>query len=306
MIALNSCGVQFDKSEHRYTFDGRELQGITSTLLACAFPKLYEGIGDGTLMKAAARGTTVHEAMQSYCNGEWVPPDVEAVVSKGKQLLDDAHLEPIAWEYLVTDFEKYASAIDIVCMTTDGEIAIVDIKTTSELNYDYVALQTGIYRRAFLRLNPALHVAGTYVLWLPVDNDFNFRQAPRLERLNEISFEVVEALKVAYENGLSWDNSTQIRDFAREVAIATRQITHIVNMKKAADDKLTELRAGLKSVMESYHIHKYDNGTLSLTIVPDMESQRIDTRKLKTDYPDIAERCTVTSKSKGYLKITVK
>ena len=68
MIALQPSGVTFVNATHQYfrDSDGKELRGITSTLVKRAFPSDYDGIPEETLRRAAERGTRIHEAIEDY------------------------------------------------------------------------------------------------------------------------------------------------------------------------------------------------------------------------------------------------
>lgn len=303
-ITLTPSGVTFDEAEHRYFYNGKELQGITSTLLHHAFPDMYEGVAIEQLDHAANRGTAVHKALRAYYAGEFVDPNLEDVCAEAKRLLDEAHFTPIAWEYIVTDFERFASPIDIVCLDEDGDIVIVDIKTTAQLQFGYVSLQTGIYCRGFLRLNPALKVAGTYVLWLSIDDDCHFRSNPRLSPLQEIESNSVEALKLAYDNDLPWDKSATLGSLPAKFSDATTHIIHLIRLKDEADKKMKELNEGLKKLMEQYHVYRYQNDLLSFALVPETETTRLDSKRLLADHPELRDAYMVTSKRKSYLKIT--
>ena len=65
-MILKDSGIYFDPVAHKYWLNGRELQGVTSTLVARAFPHTYDHVDEETLRKAAERGTAIHHAIELY------------------------------------------------------------------------------------------------------------------------------------------------------------------------------------------------------------------------------------------------
>lgn len=305
-IALNPSGVVFQEETHQYFLDGKELRGITSTLLHTAFPDKYLGVSNSALDHAADRGKLVHRTLQDYFSGMFVQPGMASVGDEAKKLFAREGLTPIEWEYIVTDGKEFASPIDIVCMDADGGVVIVDTKTTSELDYAYVAYQTAIYERLFLMQNPSLTVKAHYVLWLSVDDDFKFRKRPRLERLPAVSPSALDELLEAYHSGTTFNPMRGYTDFPKSVKDVCAQVVAYIRQSEEAESRVDELKQSLFDLMGQYNIKKFENDLLSMTVVPESETSRLDTVRLKKDHPDICRGYITTTTRKPYLKITLK
>ena len=130
MTHLNDIPVQFDQEQHKY-YDkrtGRELKGITSTLLRRLFPNKYKDVPQFVLQKAADKGSIVHEDIELT-----ETLGTEPSTQEGKnylQLKNENGLTFLASEHLVSDMESYASSIDLVFDVEDNIVDIADIKTT--------------------------------------------------------------------------------------------------------------------------------------------------------------------------------
>ena len=66
MTKLNQVPVRFDQESHTYTDErtGKQLNGITGTLIHRVFPDKYKDIPQSILANAAARGSNVHEDIE--------------------------------------------------------------------------------------------------------------------------------------------------------------------------------------------------------------------------------------------------
>ena len=172
MIKLNKWAGSFNEGEHRYfREDGKELQGVTGMLKRMLFKDEYKGISQAVLANAAERGHKIHSQIELYDNmgvGLETPE-----VAHYAALIADANLEVVASEYLVSDDENYASAIDKVFHikgTPENEVVIGDIKTTSKFNREYVSWQLSVYAPWLERQNPHLKVVGLIGIWVREDN----------------------------------------------------------------------------------------------------------------------------------------
>lgn len=169
-IKLNKSGVVYDDSAHKYTYEGRELKGITGTLHKMLFPDMYKNVDEATLKKAAERGTLIHEQVELVASLDIIPSldSVKMFVNT----IDMMGYEIVGCEYVLRIGEDHASAIDLVMHYTDApdnEVEIWDIKTTYSVNKEYVRWQNSIYKVGFEELNPNLKVRAISCMWLRDD-----------------------------------------------------------------------------------------------------------------------------------------
>jgi hypothetical protein len=136
-------GVDFIEDKHEYWYKGRQLSGITGLISKKLGLKMPQEFVEEHQME----GIHVHKAVQ-----KWIETGDPDSVHPGVKWLTETFAyhtlsDPMYGTYsevLVTDFMKYASAVDIISDSVKG-FQIYDIKKGS-LNRQYVTYQLNIYR----------------------------------------------------------------------------------------------------------------------------------------------------------------
>ena len=83
-------------------------------------------------------------------------------------------------------------------------------------------------------------------------------------------------------------------------------IISIQNEAKYYEDKKKELLEGLEKQMEANGVKTFETDRMKITRVLPSQSETIDTKKLKADYPDIVQQYVKISTKKGFIKLTIK
>lgn len=107
------------------------------------------------LDKAARRGTEVHDLAERLVQGLEVdvPDELAGHVESYVKFLDDFEPEPILVETVVASRRwRYAGTLDLVARI-NGEVWILDVKTTRSGIFPDVALQIAAYRHAEVYLD---------------------------------------------------------------------------------------------------------------------------------------------------------
>lgn len=190
-ITLNVPKVTFIEESHQYFIGKKELKGVTGTLIKKAFPDTYKNIPESVLKKAAERGGLIHNTFETFCSifdadiKQYPNPTEELLAFHSMLVAYDLHY--VASEYLVTDGENFASAIDGVFADEEGNIYLVDYKTTATLHYDNVSLQLSIYAKWFEEQNPDLKVKEIVCMWFK-NGQSKFQPLPRVsdEQIDEL------------------------------------------------------------------------------------------------------------------------
>lgn len=93
-------------------------------------------------------------------------------------------------------------------------------------------------------------------------------------------------------------------------ALPAEVVDEIIRVEKLADEYAKaqkKLRANLLSAMQAAGVNKIDiEDVLALTIVPESTSERLDTKALKEELPDIYDTYCKISPKAAYLKVTVR
>ncbi|MEG0999125.1 MAG: hypothetical protein RSF13_08865 [Clostridiales bacterium] len=92
----------------------------------------------------------------------------------------------------------------------------------------------------------------------------------------------------------------------RDYEVVIGQITNVVTQKKRLEEKEKSLKDKLKEAMEKHAVKSLDNDLVRITYVAATTATGIDSKVLKSKYPDIAAKCSKTSNKSAYIKIEVK
>ena len=237
-MKLVKSKVRFDEEHHRYFLGEKELSGITGTLIKKAFPDTYKGIPDAILAKAAERGSVVHQNLELFdtiCNSDVnIMPSVLPEVKDYNEMLISYGLHHVDSEYLVTDNENFASAIDKVLADDEGNIYLADIKTTATLHYDNVSLQLSIYAKWVEEQNPDLKVKEIVCMWFK-NGQSKFQPLPR------VSDEQIDELISAYlTDDADYQYKVEVPEQFSALEQEYRLITARIDAMKIVQDDLKE------------------------------------------------------------------
>lgn len=303
---LATSPVWFDEATHTYTSsDGRTLPGVTSILKAVLFPDKYAGIPESVLKKAAERGTAIHNECQAInlfgqaMLSDHTSPEARAYTD----LIHDLGITMVANEYLVSDDKRVASMID--CIDAKGNI--YDIKTTRTLDKESVSWQLSFYDWLFDRQNPFLERPenNLYAIWLRGDK----AEIVPVER--KPTAEILKVLD-AFERGevLSLEPTLKLADSeARALIELSNQEQAIIELKQAIEAYEEAKKANLallQQAMQKQGLKKLETDKVLVTLVADSTSRTLDSKALRADHPELAEKYTKETTRKGYVKITLR
>lgn len=145
--------IEFIESTHTYLVDGVEIPSVTQ-ILSKITPIDFSVVKPKILKSAQDFGTHVHYAIE--CDGKGMETPKLSSLEKLSyeeylRLKKKYNLNPIANEIvLVNELERYCGTADMVAIV-DGEVSLLDVKTTSILHKDYLEWQLGMYALAMKR-----------------------------------------------------------------------------------------------------------------------------------------------------------
>ena len=297
-MKLVKSKVRFDEEHHRYFLGEKELSGITGTLIKKAFPDTYKGIPNAVLAKAAERGSVVHQNLELFdtiCNSDVnIMPSVLPEVKDYNEMLISYGLHHVDSEYLVTDNENFASAIDKVLADNEGNIYLADIKTTATLHYDNVSLQLSIYAKWFEEQNPDLKVKEIVCMWFK-NGQSKFQPLPR------VSDEQIDELINAY---LAEDADYQYKVEIPEQFSALEQEYRLITARvDALKIKQDELKEKIMKMMEDNKQKSVKTQFPSYSYVAATTKKTFDTKLFKDTEPDHYEHYLKETTTKPSIRI---
>lgn len=173
--------IEFIDEEHIYLVDGVIVPSV-SEILHFIFPNKYSNVPKNVLNAKASYGTKVHEAIEMYEINLKTMSKEEALdttilaneldymqVASLKQyvkLKDENNLNVIQQEQMIHYKDKYAGRFDMMAYINE-DYSLCDIKTTAELDKEYLSWQLSLYAYAYDYLNKGNNFSKLYAIWLP-------------------------------------------------------------------------------------------------------------------------------------------
>lgn len=163
--------IEFIEDKHIYLVSGVIVPSVTQ-ILNKVFPNKYDGVDERVLKNKSIYGTKLHKCIEliekkkpkrpiAYCK-RYLGIDMYQEESL-KQYLDikkKYKIEVLDSEKMVAYEDKYCGTMDMLAKV-NGKMAIIDIKSTYELDQEYVGWQTSMYELADGQVD------NLYCLWLP-------------------------------------------------------------------------------------------------------------------------------------------
>lgn len=158
--------LEFVEETHTYLYDGVIIPSV-SEIIRFAFPDAYKGIPADKLKAKADYGTKVHQLVEEFASGKISMDEIKSkkIDPNIKIAVEQFELLRKKWVFYIKSMEqmvcykgKYAGTYDI--KTEDN--LIIDLKTTSLIHEDWLALQLGLYYLAC-----GIRQEFGYCIWLP-------------------------------------------------------------------------------------------------------------------------------------------
>lgn len=297
-ITLNVPRVTFIDESHQYFIGKKELKGVTGTLIKKAFPDTYKNIPDSVLKKAAERGSLIHNTFETFCSifdadiNKYPNPSEELQAFHSMLVAYD--LKYVASEYLVTDGENFASAIDGVFADNEGNIYLVDYKTTATLHYDNVSLQLSIYAKWFEEQNPDLKVKEIVCMWFK-NGQSKFQPLPRVP-----DWKIDDLINAYLADDTDYQYKVEVPEQFSALEQEYRLITARIDALKIKQD---ELKEQIMKMMESNNQKSVKTQFASYSYVAATTKKTFDTKLFKDTEPDHYEHYLKETTTKPSIRI---
>lgn len=292
-LHLPDSGVQFNEEQHTYVLNGRVLSGVTGIVQRFICPDKYKDVPQFVLDRAAARGTDIHKQCELFVAG-FAPSEMSAELAAFKATTEGKDWAAI--EYIVSDGERYASAIDLV----GDDCSLYDIKTTAKLDMEYISWQLSIYAVLFERQTgkrvPML--AAIYVR----DGKCEIVKVER-----QADADVLSLLDAA-ANGTEWQKPTaktdgemfseeRLQDIRETQMCIARYEQDIEILKR----HLSELVTPMVEKMQADGCKNYSGCGVKLSLRAASQREGIDTKRLKEELPDVWQKyAKISQVAAGY------
>ena len=299
ILEVNKSDVVLTET-HQYFLDDTELFGITEMIKSFISPNKYAYVDEDVLENARKRGDRLHNELETFVNSGIAPVEQTEDYCAMIDALKDHEL--VAGEYIVTDYVRTASPIDLITLQ-NGEVCIVDLKNTAVIDQDAVMWQTNIYRvylerQTMLKANKlfCLHVykGEAKLIELPMIED------KHVDYIFDCWFdfkEFVNPLKQAI---------TKQEELLQKTYDVCMAIARIEEQRKMYDEQHKQLTAGLLEIMKENADKTFENDLLKITIKSASTRESIDTKAIKEIYPEIYAQHKKITEVKESLIIKIK
>ena len=293
---LKHSKAVFDPDLHKYWLGEKELSGLTKMISKQLFPDRYKDVDSEVLKKAAAKGSLIHNEIENFLETGNIGFTPECFAFANWWL--GASESFLGAEYLVNN-DSFATCIDLVS-AKNGEIILSNHKTTYAIDHDYSSWQGSIEAYLFELLNPSLTVSALRVIWLR-DEKIEIIEVPRKSK------EEVKALLQAELNNEIYQPKDLVPQKMLEKVIELEAVIQSINeQKKEAEEQAKELKNELMQAMENRGIKSYETDRIKITYILPSTREIIDSKRLKSEYPEIAEKVTRETKTKASIRITLR
>ena len=290
-LELNDSGVVFIENPRGYWIGETHLEGLTGMIGRQLFPNKYAAVPEKILAKAAERGHRIHEEIQVYdMFGEISSEEVKWYAD----MKESEQFDVLDSEYLVTDGTHFASAIDKV-IVKDGKVCLADVKTTYELDKEYISWQLSIYKYLFELLNTDIKVDKLYAIWV--------RNGASLHEVNEIPQKDVIELLNCERQGRQYIKKEVDAIKAIEVA---KQMSEVLVEIAELEAKRDAFKGQLEELFGQYGVDKLDNEYFTITRVDGFTKETFDGKKFKEEHPELAKDYVKQTEVKPSIRIKLK
>jgi len=331
---LKKSAVVFDEASHTYRRGSAELSGITglirSVLRLGVYPDASLYVQEVRIPKAGYYGICLHKAIQVWEElgventhfpevshttkhfGDIILPAQDV----SEDLLYYRKVKPRVCRTLVSEFTvdygNFASQIDAVWQSENGEIYLVDHKTNN-LDYypggaaklkEYLSWQLSCYAVMF-EVQTGRLVHGLLGNWIRKGAGELWR-IPRRDDDEVLKLLSTEILPT--DNGFVYINPEMqvtapklekaVEPVSSALAVPTDIITAIANLLKA-EKAAKVMKEKLREMMEAAGISKWECDQFTATIGKPSESRTFDTKAFQADHPDLYEQYIKTTSKKG-------
>ena len=154
--------IEYIEQEHLYLYNGEIIPSVTQ-ILSIIFPNKYKGIPEHILKNKSQYGTKIHETIEKF-ESEGIIEKLdyiqEASFNQYLRLKKEYKIEVIDQEQIIHYKDIYTGRYDMSAKV-NGEYSLIDIKTTAELDLEYLSWQLSLYDYPNEKRHDKL-----YALWL--------------------------------------------------------------------------------------------------------------------------------------------
>lgn len=156
--------IEYIDDAHLYLYDGVIIPSVSQILHEKVFPHKYDGVPSSVLNAKAEYGTKVHSIIEDLENGREYQNDsvlIQESINQYLYLKEKYKLNVVEQEKIVCYKGLYAGRFDMIA-NIGNDLCLCDIKTTAQLDKEYLSWQLSMYELAYGKTFDKL-----IAIWLP-------------------------------------------------------------------------------------------------------------------------------------------
>lgn len=296
-------GVKYNPIDHTYTnAEGLELSGITGIIKQFICPNVYADVPAEVLESARIRGNKLHSLLELYANGTFAnvtEEDAEIIENFNAMALALEDYTCLASEYVVSNNELTASPIDLLALDYEGNLTIIDLKTSHSLNVEFVTWQLNFYRY-FLELQTGLKTDNLQALH--VSNG-----KAKFVKVQVIENEHLEYMLSCAYNFVEFKNPLQVEeDKMAKLETIYREKKALEEQIKALEEEEEQIKAEVIAEMKTNAVKTYESETIRVTYKSASTRSTFDSKKFAEAEPEVYKNYLKTTETKENLTIKLK
>lgn len=290
---LDKLGISFEPMQHKYTKEGKDIPSV-STIIDKVIGNVF---AKDTLYMRQARdkGTLIHNAISKFVI-ENKEPDLPMSEFYNFVKLTNEH--NIVWDlseqiiYNNVEGMEYAGTLDLFSLLSEE---ITDIKTGSTKQIKKWTIQLSLYAQA-LRDIFGIKVSKGSIFWLH-NEDCEYIPITLLSKA-----EIADFLRKYYFPNTDTPKKEEIALKCLN-SNAIQELDETLTAIEIMEEKIKSIKEKIKIEMEQRNITQIKLGNRLVSYVAPTVRESIDTKKLKSEFPDVWSSCKRESKVSSSIRI---
>ncbi len=292
---LKKSDVIFDEFNHSYSLNGLPLIGVTEILSKTIFKDKYSLVDNSILENAKNRGIKIHKEIELY-DSNLKNTDNEIIPEVECYKFLTCNINHLESEFLVSNNINVATKIDKI----DTEMNIYDIKTTYELDIEYLSWQLSFC--AYLFEKQGNKSNKLFAIWLPKDISKS-----KIVEIKRKSDKDIELLIESYFLGNNYELPILKNNLDIEKLIDIENEIILIKERAKEYEKIkSEILSELEKSMIENDVKKFESDRLIITRVLPTTSKIFDNKRFEEENPLLYSNYIKINDKKGFLKLTIK
>lgn len=295
LLEDNRPPVIFKEEEHEYWLADNQLNGITGRINDVLYGgNKYAGVPKYILQRAAERGSLIHKEIEEYCVSGVLGFTDE--LQRFIELQEEHGFKVLANEYTVTDFEKYATNIDLI-LFRDNELELQDIKSTAQLDKEYLSWQLSI--NAFMLekiINMPITKLSAY--WTRSGEIVNIERKSN-EEVEKFLYCEIDTIEPQEQLSIDKHQAEHFTALQTQIQGLKQQLAELETVEN-------EFKQVFMEKMKENNIKSFDLGGIKITYVAPTIRKSFDSKKFELENKEVYEQYLKENPVKESLRITVR